>query len=57
MKHQEIELNRCCICDEIFVGYGNNPYPVKDSGVCCDDCNPKVIRARLRDSYHNGRQR
>ena len=51
MKNQEIELNRCCICDKIFIGYGNNPMPIKEKGRCCDSCNPKVIRARLRDSY------
>ena len=56
MKNHEIVLNRCCICDELFIGHGNNPIPVRDKGVCCDSCNSKVvIRARLRDSFRNGR--
>lgn len=40
--------HKCCICGKRFVGYGNNPRPVKRSGVCCDDCNRNVvIPARL----------
>lgn len=40
--------HKCCICGKRFVGYGNNPRPVKWSGVCCDDCNRNVvIPARL----------
>ena len=40
---------KCCICDELIKGqYGNNPWPVKDSGKCCDDCNmTDVIPARI----------
>ena len=39
---------KCCICNTYFVGYGNNPAPVKHSGRCCDSCNTgKVIPARL----------
>ena len=42
-------MKQCCICGKFFVGYGNNPYPVKESGVCCNECNAnKVIPARLR---------
>ena len=38
----------CCICGKEFEGYGNNPYPVAEDGVCCDDCNMnKVIPARI----------
>ena len=38
----------CCICNKIFVGYGNNPAPITQEGRCCDDCNTgKVIPARL----------
>lgn len=55
MKNQEIELHRCCICDEVFMGHGNNPAPLKEKGRCCDSCEVKVTRARLRDSYNNWR--
>ena len=39
----------CCICGQVFVGYGNNPWPVAEEGECCDQCNyDSVIPARLR---------
>ena len=37
----------CCICNKEFEGFGNNPWPLKDDGLCCDECNMKVIEARL----------
>ena len=48
----------CCLCDEIFEGYGNNPDPIRDSegkqfdedDECCDNCNStKVIPARFKE--------
>ena len=45
----------CCICGKEFVGYGNNPEPVKphSSGRCCDECNAtKVIPKRLELIYN-----
>lgn len=38
--------NICCICGHEFTGYGNNPYPIKSEGVCCDACDQKVVRVR-----------
>ena len=43
---------QCVLCDEMCTGYGNNPYPLAPArndmkGACCDDCNEKVIRARI----------
>jgi len=44
----EADGNVCCICGEVFEGYGNNPWPVREEGRCCDDCNAQyVIMARL----------
>ena len=41
--------NKCCICGEYFWGYGNDSYPVKDKGECCNKCNQEeVVPARLR---------
>ena len=38
----------CCICGKKFKGYGNNPWPILEKGVCCDECNlSKVIAARF----------
>lgn len=39
---------KCCICGKEIIGFGNNPWPVKDSGCCCDKCNSEfVIPARI----------
>lgn len=40
---------KCCICGKEINGYGNNPWPLhtKDGQRCCDDCNWKVIAARV----------
>ena len=38
----------CIICGEEIEGYGNDPAPVSETGICCDACNAKfVIPARL----------
>lgn len=45
---KEGEANVCCICGKEFEGYGNNPAPYKNTGVCCDECNARyVIPARI----------
>lgn len=41
----------CCICGKKTKGYGNNPYPIKESGRCCDSCNNDVIFARIVEAY------
>lgn len=42
---------KCAICGKIIKGFGNNPYPVKDKGKCCDRCNIiAVIPARLKNN-------
>ena len=43
------EKHICCICNEEFIGFGNNPWPLKEDGLCCDECNMKVIEARLKN--------
>ena len=39
---------KCVMCNEYKVGYGNNAYPI-EIGICCDNCNTKVIVARLKE--------
>ena len=42
------EKKVCCICGKEFTGWGNNPWPIKQSGECCDECNTdKVVHARI----------
>lgn len=43
---------KCCICGKEIEGYGNNPYPIKQDGLCCDSCNINiVIPARINEIY------
>lgn len=41
-------MQKCVLCKKKFVGWGNNPAPLAKSGKCCDNCNVKVIIARLK---------
>lgn len=40
-------MKKCVVCKGPYEGYGNNAYPLKE-GRCCDDCNIKVIVARIK---------
>lgn len=42
-----MEKKTCCICGRVFEGWGNNPWPIKDEGECCDVCNKKVVAYRI----------
>ena len=39
----------CCLCGKLCKGYGNNPWPLSknEDDRCCDECNNKVIIARI----------
>lgn len=39
----EVEIQKCVICEKSFSGFGNNPEPVEYGGRCCDDCNAGVV--------------
>lgn len=50
------KMKICCLCGQMFVGWGNDPWPVlpeieldeDEDAVCCDECNfTRVIPARL----------
>lgn len=44
-------MKHCCICGQLFEGYGNNPAPISTRGECCDDCNINlVVPRRLLDA-------
>ena len=40
----------CCICGKTITDeYGNNPWPVKEEGICCNYCNmTEVIPIRFQ---------
>ena len=41
---------RCCICGKAYEGYGHNPWPVRESGRCCRECNYRVVlQARMEN--------
>jgi hypothetical protein len=44
------EKQTCCICGCKFTGYGNNPFPLSNTGRCCDECNGKVIEVRIGET-------
>lgn len=46
---------KCCLCGNISYGYGNDPYPIKNVGRCCDQCNKIVVLRRL-SSLNNPNQ-
>lgn len=48
------KIKKCCICNQKFTGYGNNPRPVKETGEACDDCNFHiVVPARIKLLLHS----
>jgi len=44
----ELETKTCCICGKSFKGHGHNPHPIANEGVCCDECNAKVVVKRIK---------
>jgi len=50
IKNTAAEKHTCCICGSEFIGYANNPDPIKHSGVCCDECNQLVIKERIEQA-------
>lgn len=38
-----LQPKTCCICGRKFYGWGNNPWPVKESGECCTSCNYDIV--------------
>ena len=46
----------CCLCGKKCENeFGNNAWPLKDNGKCCDECNiTKVVPARM-EMMNNGK--
>ena len=56
----EYKIERCCICVKKIQGVGNDPYPVREKGRCCQYCNytlvlPERIRLSKQDRYEQGK--
>lgn len=55
MKKAKMKIVKCVICqqpcepwprirgEEPPRGYGNNPWPVRRKGRCCDECNARFV--------------
>ena len=43
MMRDSKNKRECVICGREFSGYGNNPWPVMQTGTCCDECNFDVV--------------
>jgi hypothetical protein len=39
---------RCCLCNDVVTERGNNPYPLKRYGLCCNICNIAVVVAKYQ---------
>nr|DAL70319.1 MAG TPA: hypothetical protein [Caudoviricetes sp.] len=39
----KVRQKKCCICGKEIEGYGYNPYPVREEGQCCRQCNYTVV--------------
>jgi hypothetical protein len=43
----EKKNEKCCICGKTIIGWCNNPWPLREDGKCCDECNQKVVAYRI----------
>ncbi len=43
------EYNICVLCNKEYEGIGNNAQPLVE-GECCDNCNIKVLKERLKEA-------
>ena len=44
----------CCICGKETERYGNDPWPVKSEGLCCDKCNFTVVIPARKKQWAEG---
>lgn len=49
------EKQTCVLCGCEFEGYGNDPSPVVDHGVCCDDCNMSIVVPARMDAIEESK--
>ena len=45
-------VHQCVLCPAQFSHYGHNPYPLVETGRCCNDCqNLRVMPARFEQIF------
>ena len=42
-----MENKECVMCGGDAGEYGNNPAPLHNEGVCCNECNMEVVLTRI----------
>lgn len=47
-KKQAKPVVKCVLCGAEIKGTGHNPNPLATEGVCCDECNAKVLEERMK---------
>lgn len=47
MMEEKEEKKLCCLCGKTFKGNGYNPFPVKEAGRCCRQCNNEQVVPEL----------
>ncbi len=53
MIMEKTQENICCICGMEFVGYGHNPYPVKEKDAAAALCNYTVVAPERLNNFTN----
>jgi hypothetical protein len=43
----------CVLCKKNFTGFGNNPTPISNKGLCCNRCNLEVLKERFKKYNDN----
>ena len=56
-KRIKDEDKKCCLCGKHFLEWGNDPWPLKEEGICCNKCNAeKVLPARIEMIYNKKKE-
>ncbi len=42
-----MERKKCCLCGCVLTDEGNDPWPLSETGRCCDSCNEDVVEERI----------
>jgi hypothetical protein len=45
----------CCLCGKAYTNYGNNPWPLSDTGRCCEECDDTRVFFERINRLHAGK--